>query len=753
MDRVDRYVFSAPVPYFFISLSLFTLILMVQQAAKLAELISSSQFPFEVTLRLLLLVIPGVLLFTVPMAAIVGTAVGYSRLLNDSELTALSAGGVSTARCLRPALLGGLLLLGFSLYTGFVLIPATARQLRETASEVVLERLSSPVEPKSFFTGFPGKVIYVQSGDREDGTWKNIFIHWKVEEGGKRLITAEGGRLNTSEVGIELYLRQAVITSIDEKNQITTEKATELHLRDERLDQYRASFAEKLKNRELSNEELSWRELSDKSNKAASVQERGEALAALHKRLALAVSPLILILVGALSVLRVRKGGKLSGISISVVLMLAYYLLFLVGEQLTRAAILPPAVGLWATPFSFSLLACALLLSRQGGRKGSGGGSAAVIRVGSSFKFGATKGTSVGLFDRYVLRSLAGLFLGILTTLNLIFLLFTLFELLKFISRNNIEAKTIFTYLLYLTPYSALILIPPCTFFAVLIGYALMVRRSEGVIWLSTGLSVPRIVVPAIFFSVLVGLGAYFLQNEVSPAANKRQNELRRYIRSGERTLAAQNGGTWVSVPEEGRIYLFDAAGKASGRQQERVAFYEFDESGIHLRRIFESTDPEEPAVNPRSLTGKAYDFGVGGPRFEPLAEVGSPPRHIRPLNADDVLPETLSAKELSVNLRLLKTGEAETAPFTVELQRRRAALVAPLILALIAAPFAFLKPRQNLTNGIYQAVALMLLFLVLSRVCQTLGAGGYLPPVLSVWAVPVLFSSFGLYLLTRART
>jgi LPS export ABC transporter permease LptG len=747
LGRVDRYIFSAPVPYFFISLTLFTLILVIQQATKFAELVSSSQFPFEVTLRLVLLIIPGVLLFTVPMAAMVGTAVGYSRLLNDSELTALSAGGVSTYRCLRPALWGGALLLALCLYTGFVLIPATARQLRQTAGEILLEKMVSPVEPRSFLTGFPGKVM-------EDGTWRNIFIHWRAEQGDLRLITAEGGRLNASADGIELYLRNAIVTNIDRAEQITAERASELHLRDERLDQYRSAFVERLRNRELSKDELGWPELSRQASSSGDARERTEAQLALHKRLALCASPFVLALVGALTILRAKRGGKLSGIFISVILMLLYYLLFLAGEQLARGMVLPPAYGLWLAPLGFLLLAGLLLFTRpRGFGRGKGIGATALTRLLPAFKPHVAQGTAVGLFDRYVLKSLLKLFVGMLLTLNFIFLLFTLFELLKFISRNEIAAKTVSTYLLFLTPYSTLFLTPACTFLAVLIGFALMIRRSESVIWLSTGLSVNRIIAPALLFSLSVGLGAHFLQQSVSPAANKRQNDLRRYIRSGERTLAAQNGETWVSVPEERRIYLVAFRRESPGARLERVSYYEFDESGKHLKRVFRSAAVAELPESRVRLTGTAYDLGPRGVLTAEFSEISSAPEHIQALNESGWAAEELSTKELSDNLRLLKAAGADTAPAAVELERRRTIILTPLVLALLAAPFTFLQTRQRLTNGIYYAVAAMLLYLLLSQICQNLGASGYLPPTIAVWSVPILFSSFGLYLLTRVRT
>jgi lipopolysaccharide export LptBFGC system permease protein LptF len=273
------------------------------------------------------------------------------------------------------------------------------------------------------------------------------------------------------------------------------------------------------------------------------------------------------------------------------------------------------------------------------------------------------------------------------------------------------------------------------------------------VIWLGTGLSVNRIVAPALLFSLLVGVCAQFIQNNVSPATNKRQNDLRRYIRSGERTLAAQNGEIWVSVAEEKRIYLIAFRREVPGTYLEQVSYYEFDETGTHLRRVVRSESISGLSNGAVSLAGRAYDLGPRAVRSAALTEVFSAQSHIQSLNTADGLPNELSTKELSDNLQSLKSAEVETAPVSVELEGRRTTPFIPLVLTLTAAPFIFLQSRQKLTSGLYYAVASMLIFLILSQVSRNLGAGGHLPPKIAVWSVPVLFASFGLYLMTRVRT
>jgi LPS export ABC transporter permease LptF/LPS export ABC transporter permease LptG len=756
LGKVDRYILRAPLPYFLLSLSLLTLILLIQQATRFAEILSSSQFAYDVTARLVLLIIPGILVFTIPMAALVGVSVGYSRLLNDSELTAMSGGGVSLWRSLRPALLLGLSLTSFSLSVGFLLVPLAASELRRVSGEIALRKLSSPVEPRSFFTGFPGRVVYVRDGNEERGTWGRIFIHWRDEKQALRLITARAGRINYSGNEEELFLQDAVVTSIGEGNTQISEKASEFRLKDERLREYKSAFLEKLRSGEKSNDELSLSELVEKASAAENPAQRREAHISLHRRLALCVSPLVLCFAGALSVVKMRRGGKINGLLVSLCLMLFYYLCFLLGEQSARAEILSPALGLWLAPLIFTLSGCLLFRLRVslGGRWKSVRTETAARSSKAVRKRGRDGLAPVlGLFDRYVLKSLLGIFVTSAFVLLSIFLIFTVFELLRFITANQISAGVVLRYLILLVPYASLNVIPVCTLISVLICFTLMIRRSEGAIWLTTGLSAYRIILPAAFFSLAVGGGLWLMQETILPEANKLQNNLRAYIRSGEASLRDRRGEKWFGSPAENRIYSFREGGEGQRERLENLSVYEFDADGVHLKRVAVGALASVEGNQLRLFEARVYDFAEGHPGAKVLPELALNGEIKGLLNSEGEPADELSTNELSETLRVLKSEDARTSAFSVALESRRLTPLTPTVLALVAAPFAFLFTRQKILAGISYSVLLSLLFLAATKGFQSLGSNGLLPPVVAAWASPSLFSALGVYLLAKVRT
>lgn len=757
LGKIERYILKAILPYLILSSSILTMILIVQQATRFAEIISYSQFALSVTVEIVVLITPGVLLFTIPMATLVGTSVGFSRLLNDSELTAIRGGGVSLWRIMRPAACLGAALAGLLLFIGFVLLPLCAGELRRISGEVALEKLASPVEPRNFFTGFPGRVIYIRDGDETSGAWGRIFIHWKDDKDQTRLITARSGRVNYGEGEEELFLQDAVITTIGVDNNHVSEKASEFRLKDERLRQYKSTFLEKLRSGEKSSDELDFTELLKRAAIGSTENIRRDAEISLHRRLALCFSPFVLCLVGSLLVIKTRRGGKLNGLILSTILMLGYYLIFLLGEQATRGGLITPQLGLWLAPMIFTLLCC-LLACVNPSLSAIGGGARLMGFERSSGKSRRLERAStvpfLGVFDRYVFRSLTGIFAASCILLLSIFLIFTAFELLRFIAANNISSWVVLKYLLLLIPYASLNVIPISTLISVLLCFTLMARRSEGVIWLATGFSAFRIILPATLFSLMIGLGLWLVQETVLPQANRAQNDLRSYIRSGDTAHRGRQGDKWFGAPGENRIYSLRDEGIAAERGNEHASIYEFDKLGVHLRRIVIGSKMTMTADGQIRLLGaKVYELTDGHLTIAGDGEYELPGRIKTMLNEEELSEDELSTKQLSEILQVLKAEKARVAVLSVALEVRRSAPFIPPVMALVAAPFAFLYTRQKFLTGVVYSIALSLIFLMVTKSFQNLGANGLLPPTLAAWASPAIFFALGAYLLAKMRT
>src|SRR5262249_34988563 len=127
---LDRYLIREIVPYFLLSLLLLTAIIFAQEASRFSELIvvaSRNGLPMQTVWRVMTALLPGILVFTLPVSLLMGTLVGLGRLSGDSEIVALGASGMSRWRILRPVGLLAMIVGGWMIYTTFSMLPRSVR--------------------------------------------------------------------------------------------------------------------------------------------------------------------------------------------------------------------------------------------------------------------------------------------------------------------------------------------------------------------------------------------------------------------------------------------------------------------------------------------------------------------------------------------------------------------------------------------------------------------------------------------------
>jgi LPS export ABC transporter permease LptG len=761
---LDAYLVKSALPYVLLALTILSAILLIQQTAKFAEVLGATETPLHLTIQVAASLLPSILIFTLPTSVLVGTATGFGQLGHDSELVAMRAAGLGTFRIIAPLLFLGVLLSALTFYVAFVVAPVSAQNLRDIALQAALYKLESPVEPRSFYTGIPGKVVYVREGDKEKGLWGKIFIHWEEEGGEVRLVTARSGRLDFSGEQAELVLADAVLTTLPAGGiealakgaHVTIERSASMRLRDDKLNLGRGSLMRRMREREPELDELDWAGLLQKSRDSADPKTRREALIILHRRVTLALSPLIFAFFGAGLGLKVVRGGRSKGVMLSLLAMLLYYLISIAGEQLGRAGSVPPIFGSWLAFGTAVLAGSLLMLSRHRNfrlplRKAAPKSRRAAEGRGETT---ARRGyvSLLGLLDKSIFKSLATNFLLVVSALVAIFLVFTLFELLRFIAVNRTGASVVIRYLLFLLPFACLAVTPVGTLLASLITFALMVRRNEAVAWWSSGQSVFRFILPCIFFAAVLGAGVWVLQDEVMPEANRRQNALRGIIRSGGAQTEAQRGRRWVSSADSRHVYAYTPPGP-NGQFGDLFVF-DFDAEAMHVESLFVAPSGLMTAETKLELKGAEMIGFRGGRvsyRHEPSVLIDS--ADFQAFNAGLNRPMEYDFADLSAYIKALKERGVNVQPLAVALERRLVEPFLPLVMIIVGAPLAFVFGRRGTILSLCVAIGVGLLFLGLMGVTQQVGAGGLISTHIAAWSPPALFSAAGLYLLSRSRT
>ena len=754
------------VPYIGLSLLLLTAILLAQQTSRLAEVVIYTELPFSLLGSLGAALLPGVLIFSIPLATLAGIIVGYSRMGSDSEIVAMRAAGVGTWTMIWPALLIGLLFSGATMYLHLKEAPEAARDLERIALQGALAKLDSPVEPRTFST-LPRYVIYVRDGDKALGTWGRVFI-FAQGDGTNDVYTARSGRIDSSGDQSELVLSDVLATKFPASNEQNA-AAAPANAKDqksyvvERFNQLRFSIntgrsdiIQRLNQRDTNADSMDWEELRERAASGTPAQQR-EAARILNRRAALSIAPFVFALIGASLGLRVRRGGRSVGVLLSLIVVIVYYLMSLLGESLARVGTVSPHVGPWlATVVIVALGLLFLLVQRiplpQRGARVAKTAIPKVVRASVASGEVRKLFGFPNLMDATLLRALALSFLVCFAALAAIFNIFTLFELWRFIAMNQADASLVVRYLFFLTPLVAVELFPATMLISVLVTYALLARRQEAIAWWASGQSVYRLMLPGFFFALAIAFGSWLVQEHVMPNSNLKQNALLARIRGGEARAITRTGRQWLASTDTHRFYSYEFA--EDGTLMEPT-IYELDDEAVHLAQVVKGksaswtdathlkmSDTETLALNGMEVERRSEPATV-------FSAVDSPAVFKPTIDK----PAQLSAIDLQRYLDAAKQRGMDVSTLAVALQRKYSAPFSIIIMAFIGMPLAVSFGRKGTVIALCAAVVVGVAYWAVGGGFQQLGNHGLLRPTVAGWSPLLIFAAAGTYFLSRVRT
>ena len=416
---LDRYLIREVVPYVLLGLLLLTAIIFAQEASRFSELLvvaSRNGLPMETLWRVMSALVPGILVFTLPISLLIGTLVGLGRLSGDSEIVALGASGTSRARMLMPVLLLSALFGVAMVYITFTFLPRSIRVLTDLKANqsLVFQGLNAEIKPRVFEESIPQKVLYIEDIDRAQNLWHNIFLVDLGNGAGQmKILTATSGALQQGERSEmpELHLQRVALhqtdtgqadgtdqlltqnsppepvsgsggPSVSADQQVPGDKQKDKDKKKNnsgqtppytvaRSDEWVYGFeVSEEKNAEASGidreahevEEMPWGDLTAYTPAAG---EEREWRAEIHKRLALPAACLVFALIGVgFGITNVRTGrsfGLLLGLAITIV----YYLLALWGQHAAIAGTLPVWLGIWLANLALAALGIAVIIAQR----------------------------------------------------------------------------------------------------------------------------------------------------------------------------------------------------------------------------------------------------------------------------------------------------------------------------------------------------------------------------------------------------
>jgi lipopolysaccharide export system permease protein len=766
MRILTRYIFKEMFAHCLLGLVVFTFVLYVRPLSQILELVARRDLPVSQDAFLFLLLLPRILVITIPMAVLLGTLIGLSRMSADSETIAIRATGIGKGQFVRPVLIFALCGWVMTSWMSLFLAPAAARTLDRSEAGLAATQASYEIQPRVFIEQFPHLLLYLKDVASSNTQWRGVFIVDRSQSNEVKVTLAKSGRLvNENGTGqTMLYLENGATHEFDPQRRqqytVTSFDNWEVPI---------SELGEKTEQRLTPSMHSPTTLLADLRTPAA----RHAAMVELNYRLALPVACLVLALVGVPIGLISRKGGKAFGLMLSILLVFIYYVLMASGLNLAKERRLNPLVGLWMANVVFGI--AGLIMLRQTNRVRTGVDSlhSGLEKVGralehfhvggrrqvaqqSELKRGKFGGLAFQILDIYVFRSWL-FYLGILlVTFTGIYMIFDFFQLLGDIVRHQISPELIVEYYCYLTPQVIYLMLPLSILVATLVSFGLLSKANEITAIKSAGISLYRISVPILVGAGLLSGGMFLLGNNYLPETNQQQDALRNQIKGKPAQTMYRPDRQWISGKAD-KIYnyrFFDPDLNVFAN----LSVFETDPNSFRLRRrIYADRAFWEPHLRRWVLeNGWIRDFADGRVTdYQPFAvhtfnELDESPSYFK----KEVKPsEQMSVLELREYIQSLKQSGFDVVRLSVALYRKFSYPLIAFVVTLIAIPFAFSTGSRGALAGIALSIGVAIVYWSVSSLFEAMGNLSQLPPAVAAWSPDVLFSLAGIYLLMRIKT
>jgi LPS export ABC transporter permease LptG len=294
-----------------------------------------------------------------------------------------------------------------------------------------------------------------------------------------------------------------------------------------------------------------------------------------------------------------------------------------------------------------------------------------------------------------------------------------------------------------------------------LVTIGLLTKNSELIVMRACGVSLYRTAVPLMAFALAVSAFLFAMEERVLGIANRRADRLNHLIRGGSPQTFDVMTRKWI-VGASGDIYHYQYFDPRKN-ELNALSVLSFDSQSRRLtRRVFAQRATYLPPTAEsnddgqwRVVDGWVRSFGPGQTvkTFEGYANSLMRLEPAGHFVTEEPEPRRMTYAQLQRYIAELQQSGYDVLEHQVELHRKTAFPLVPIVMTLIAVPFAVTTGRRGALYGIGVGIVLALVYWTMISVFAAFGTGGLISPVLAAWAPNLLFGAAAAYLLLTVRT
>lgn len=783
MGILSRSILRQVVTSSFLGTVLFTFVIFLESVGRLFETLVRTSAPLLTFLHIFALAIPSTLSYTVPLGVLMGVLITLNRMSTDGEITAMRAAGVSSRKVVTPILVFATFAMLVNATATLWLTPDSIWKTYQILNKQIAAELTAEVQPRVFNEQFPNKVIYVE--DVITGplnTWHNVFLADTTPPEER----ANKGHEHSPEPVITVASRAVAVPDVSRNLiQLSMKNSSTFEVGKDITEYYKTAAPKSDRNLQASRpDEKHAKEYTELDSvplyriayhdKTLTADKLIEARLQFQNRLVLPPACILLALIGIPLGVSTRKGGRSTAFVLTAALAFLYWMGLIAMDGLAKQRKLPVEIASWAPNAVFAVIGIIMLVrlespghvdvvgmvrgwfevlfSRFRGRRPAS--APAVRRGGALRRFPLI----AQIVDRYVLGGFLFYFVLMLASLVFTFHVYTFFELLSDMVRNNIAMSEMLEYLFFLTPKLIYEMSPISVLVAVLITFGILTKHNEITAFKACGVSQFRMAIPVVLVAGAFSVGLFGFDQTYLPKANRIQDSLRNHIKGKAPQTYADPKRKWIMGQNSSRIYYYKYLDPISKTMAD-VSVYELDPATYNITRHISA---ERAKWEPR-LHAWVFENGWSR-RFEGSKEIidnyegqtmtfpeltEGPDWFLREV----VQEQQMNVQQLKDYIHNLQVSGFDTISLQVQFYRKFSVPLFALIMAVISIPFAFLAGNRGAMAGVGISLGIAIAYEALSHVSEQLGDVALLPTVAAAWAPDAVFFLAGFYFFSRMRT
>lgn len=347
MKLLDKLVLKDLVPMFGVGVMMFFSLWFAADPLLKAGQYLSSGIPLPIVLRLMELSIPPVLALTFPMGMLLAVLVGFGRISADSEAVALFAGGVPFLRIAAPAAIMGIIvsLLGF--WISDTVASGASKKLLDLRTAVLKQGIGGTHEFNDAVRE-KGKLAYTVHIEGLDPTTKQLLDVTIVRFGPGGPQTLVHADTATWQLGSHFTLQKVHIFDLKTTSRLDLPTLSSTSDPIEGSLRHTPTEIEQLQKDPTS---MSFQEVRHLLNRLKSMDGGNQSAIrdvelGMWSKIAFPVSSLVFTLIGApLGLQKQRRGSRTTGWWLSILIIFAYYVLYMGMSSLARGGGCPPVLA------------------------------------------------------------------------------------------------------------------------------------------------------------------------------------------------------------------------------------------------------------------------------------------------------------------------------------------------------------------------------------------------------------------------